>query len=72
MGADIQYVCLCVVYRFYGCESPELDYSTLTCLQSVPVENLILNTTNKGFDISKGGYALPSGTPPYQSIERVS
>lgn len=50
------------VSRFYGCESPELDFKTLACLQAVPVENLILNTTHRGFDTSKDGQMAERGS----------
>jgi len=37
------------------CESTEeLDHNTLACLQAIPVENLILNTTNRGFQTPLG------------------
>jgi hypothetical protein len=47
----------CFNPRLYGCESPELDYSTLTCLQQTPVESIVLNTTNNGFNINAGEWS---------------
>jgi hypothetical protein len=48
------YVWAGIYVRFYGCESTELNHNTLACLQAVPVENLILNTTNRGFQTPAG------------------